>query len=403
MRCIYLLSPKLLRHESMKVALKIFSVFSRNKLNTIKNSREKVLLVSIGMSHFCERARWMLDQAGQSYIEHRHSPAFHLSSTIMVLSKFPKITFNWDSKTPEVSALDPKAIQKKEKSSVPKLVIPINSSQNYNMIDKSQFSLSVINSSDNFLVVTGGSIGVSRYVHYCYRDCNTRIRSLYMDGQKRLDISQMESFFINEFAPAVTAWSFGHMLLTGNKYFSNQTTNEDVDFNYNNGSTHFFINACSRDKTVPLLERLLFRLLGMKFIVPLMIKANNINAEERDKAWDIIKKVLIKVDGILAQQRLNNEEDLFLLGTKCPTAADYTFAAFCMPLLLPIETKSLFASIEDLEMLSKSCIPDQVVGCTKLASAARELLSEHPSARYAVALYRNHRKSNIFHGSPASK
>mmetsp|Transcript_13864 Transcript_13864/g.20750 ORF Transcript_13864/g.20750 Transcript_13864/m.20750 type:complete len:383 (-) Transcript_13864:32-1180(-) len=378
----------------MKSALKLFSVFSRQKLNSIKNSHEKVLLVGIGMSHFCERARWMLDQAEQNYVEHRHCPAFHLSSTIMVLSKFPKISFAWDF-IPEILNFDSKDIQRKEKSSVPKLVIPINSSQIYNLIDKSKTTMNTLKVEDKYLVVYGGSSGISRYVHYCYKERNQRIRSLYMDGQKSIDICQLESFFINEFAPAVTAWSFGHMLLTGKQY---QSTSEVMDSNFNIGSAQFFVNACSRDTNVNFLERLLFRLLGVKVIVPLMIKANNINAIERDKAWETIKKVFIKVDSILAQQKLvagrqdcEDEKNLFLLGTDLPTAADFTFAAFCMPLLLPVETKSLFASIDELEAMSNSRNTDQMVGCAKMASAARELISEHPSARFALALYRNHR------------
>ena len=35
------------------------------------------LLVTIPLSHFCERARWALDYTGLPYTEQRHAPGFH--------------------------------------------------------------------------------------------------------------------------------------------------------------------------------------------------------------------------------------------------------------------------------------------------------------------------------------
>ena len=35
------------------------------------------VLVTIPISHFCEKARWALDRAGVAYEEQRHLPALH--------------------------------------------------------------------------------------------------------------------------------------------------------------------------------------------------------------------------------------------------------------------------------------------------------------------------------------
>ena len=38
---------------------------------------DKPVLVTIPISHYCEKARWALDRAGIAYDEHRHLPAIH--------------------------------------------------------------------------------------------------------------------------------------------------------------------------------------------------------------------------------------------------------------------------------------------------------------------------------------
>lgn len=37
-------------------------------------------LVTIGVSHFCEKARWALDRTGLAYVEEAHVPVFHLTA-----------------------------------------------------------------------------------------------------------------------------------------------------------------------------------------------------------------------------------------------------------------------------------------------------------------------------------
>jgi glutathione S-transferase len=39
-------------------------------------------LVTIGFSHYCEKARWALDRAGLEYVEESHAPLFHVPSVL---------------------------------------------------------------------------------------------------------------------------------------------------------------------------------------------------------------------------------------------------------------------------------------------------------------------------------
>nr|ABK27061.1 unknown [Picea sitchensis] len=41
----------------------------------------EIQLITIGPSHFCEKARWGLDRAGISYKESKHAPVFHMLYT----------------------------------------------------------------------------------------------------------------------------------------------------------------------------------------------------------------------------------------------------------------------------------------------------------------------------------
>jgi glutathione S-transferase len=39
-------------------------------------------LVTIGFSHYCEKARWALDRAGLPYVEESHAPMFHMPAAL---------------------------------------------------------------------------------------------------------------------------------------------------------------------------------------------------------------------------------------------------------------------------------------------------------------------------------
>src|SRR6476646_7361685 len=42
----------------------------------------KPRLITIGASHYCEKARWALDRAGIGYVERAHAPVLHYASSL---------------------------------------------------------------------------------------------------------------------------------------------------------------------------------------------------------------------------------------------------------------------------------------------------------------------------------
>jgi len=42
----------------------------------------KPRLITIGVSHYCEKARWALDRAGVAYVEEAHAPVLHYAATL---------------------------------------------------------------------------------------------------------------------------------------------------------------------------------------------------------------------------------------------------------------------------------------------------------------------------------
>jgi hypothetical protein len=245
-----------------------------------------------------------------------------------------------------------------------------------------------------------------------------------MDSAIARDVAALEDTLVEQFAPAVTQWSFGSFLLTGHAYWPSKeagisAAKRDVG-KYNQGSANYFVDAICRDSTVPIVERLLFRMLGTRIIVPLMIESNNITAARRDEALTNIRRVLAQIDQLLIDPSrpekplppstsnsylhsttspFENEKDLprgFLFGTARPTSADITFASFCLPLLLPEETRGLFPSMKDLQaFLEKARVhrdsDASFAGIVRFTETAQQLLEEHRSARYALALYRTYR------------
>ena len=87
----------------LPVAWKILSFGNRkflNKINESSTSSKAAIFTTIGISHFCERARWALDLSPlkKFYVEDRHLPGLHLSTTLMVLAKLPKVSLVWKDK-----------------------------------------------------------------------------------------------------------------------------------------------------------------------------------------------------------------------------------------------------------------------------------------------------------------
>jgi len=70
---------------------------------------------------------------------------------------------------------------RKEKTSVPKLTLPMNKYQHYHRIDDSKriISLHQTSSSDSLLVLNDGSTGILRYLYELYGNEDARMKALY--------------------------------------------------------------------------------------------------------------------------------------------------------------------------------------------------------------------------------
>jgi hypothetical protein len=113
------------------------------------------------------------------------------------------------------------------------------------------------------------------------------------------------------------------------------------------------------------------------------------------------------MDAFLAKALENRTDDrrgasgeTFLFNTHFPTAADITFAALCVPVLLPSYSRELFPDRLELQGCDRNLAP----GCHRMADVAESLIQQHPSARYALRLYENYRfsLSNIPNSSSSS-
>ena len=74
---------------------------------------------------------------------------------------------------------------RKEKTSVPKLTIPMNKQQHYHRIEHSKKILSVNQTlSYPYVVLCDGSAGILRYLHEVYGGDDAHMKALYGSGAK---------------------------------------------------------------------------------------------------------------------------------------------------------------------------------------------------------------------------
>lgn len=370
------------------------------KVLSPKPNNSKPRLVTIGFSHFSEKARWALDQSPLDYEEETHVPALHLSSTLMTLKDLPRIKLNDD--LPDISdytktyllKADKKIISRKDQSSVPKLVIPKQYLKNLNIDDNKELN-----------VVSGGSSGILRFLASKYPE----MTFLYPKGEIGKQVLELENYFDVELAMAATNWSFSNILLTGKSFNENKDftglSKEEVK-KTNTESLNYFLNSVQASKS-PFIERLLMSLFGKNLFIPLMIKGNNITAKNRGQALIDIHKIFSKMDGLLALEPISSDiaasykkpenssikrKRMFLLGTSHLTAADITFAALSFPLLLPSQTSQLLSSKTDMEkFITNTKNENDCIGCRNMVNLADELLNKYESAKFALELYENNR------------
>ena len=140
-----------------------------------------------------------------------------------------------------------------------------------------------------------------------------------------------------------------------------------------------------------MVEKVLFQVLGKRFIVPLMIKANHVHANESVKATEKIREIFTKMDALLAKNNPTGDvHNKFLLGTEKITAADIAFASFAACVLFPPQTARLFPALTELHSLVQPTSANELFtacGATNLVNFAQELRAKYRSAQYVRDLY----------------
>ena len=408
-----------------KVEKYISSLFVNNSSS---KKRPALTLVSISFSHYSEKARWALDLSKEEYEEDVHCPAMHLSKTLLDVSKLKVLdiminTHSSSSKLiedkvfndamskmarkvyiranncvgePKLEAIM-KSERRKDKTSVPKLIV-----------DKS------ISRSDESDIrrLQYGSAGILRYINNSF---NGQLYQSHSQSQQKL-IFDLEIYLHEKFAPAVTDWCLGNFLLTGSEFNENRSGGSDT----NTGTRNLFLQQLLQKKNTfpqpPMIERWIMKYFGASQVIPLMIRANNFTASRRDASLNAIEEVLEHMDTMIRVKKVENavknidfDEELefeFLFSSKTEgiTAADITFASFCAPFLVPVETGHCFlprSALESVTGLKFGDYPgnrsvsvsdnDKFIGCKNIVKTANDLLNKHISARYALYLYKNYR------------
>jgi hypothetical protein len=353
------------------------------RLLSPKPDLNAVRLVTIGLSHYSEKARWALDIADVDYYEELHCPAMHLSSTVDELRQMPRIaTWGNDKHFLDLSRErhDAKSLKRKEMTAVPKLVLPADFLVRHNIPFPTGSEL------EKLFVVSSGSSGILKFLSQVYPE---RMGSIYPPGDLGREVTDLEHLLDVDLGNAATKWCFGNLILTGNafKSRSDRPISASAAAPSNAKSLDVFLNNVVALDDLPFVEKALFRMLGKRFIVPLMIKYNGISGEEVLQARDKICEVFQFMDQLVPPPS-STSSGKFLFGSEQLTAADITFAALAVPILLPTQTEPLVGSLRLCDSFGPT---DNAPGCSEIAFLAKDLRKKHRSAQYALHLYEKYR------------
>lgn len=338
-------------------------------------------LVTVGFSHFCEKARWGLDLSPMKYYEEIHGPGFHLSSTLLRLAKSPRIV-PWKGDAAFLKALEsrkaanPKVADRKEKTAIPKLVLP--------QATLTELKLPPISGQVNFAVVSDGSSGILKLLSMVYPK---ELGHLYPLGSVGNTVISLEGYLETELGNAASKWSFSNLLLTGANFYNGEDGSATILPSLNEPTLDYFMNIASNMDGIPYVEKLILNIFAKRHLVPLMAKANGATAESRQHALQCIHTVFQRMDELLKKHNPTGSATAggYLLGTEKLTAADISFAALCGPVLFPPQAKHLFTSFDNV--LSNTEVKN-VPGCVNMAELALLLKEKYLSARYVLELYR---------------
>ena len=400
------------------------------KLVSPKPNLKHPRLVSIGLSHFAEKARWGLDLSPLQFYEEVHCPAMHLSTTLLELLRIPRVT-TWSDGSAFQESLssrgDQKMLQIKEKSAVPKLVLPkqflapYEDSVVFNIKPLSSSSKSKSSSSHSqHVVVGGGASGILKFLSDVYPK---QLGHLYPSGELGRRVLDLEAYLDRELASSAMQWSFGNLLLSGPAFSSGTQLGSHEAEAANSQTISVFLDHIAQSDA-PAVERFLMKL-GGRSLIPLMCKANNVSAESREKAREVLHSVFQHVDGVLQRQHKDSTSQVnenvtsslegprhipFIFGTALPTAADISLAALSAPILMPPEMGALLISADQLETLLSTSSSTSgsstgemgshgqtndgaLRGCENMLAMAVEMRQKYASARLALQLYEEHRFS----------
>jgi hypothetical protein len=232
-------------------------------------------LVTIGLSHFSEKSRWLLDLSPLVYVEDQHLPAFHLSRTLLDLIKLDRfetipIERNVNSKFPEE---DVKVQRRKEKTGVPKLILPANFQL------RNGQSLKVPN------IVKNGSHGITQFLMQQYPQ---ELSFLYprnqLSNQEWSLFLEIEEYLEKHLPSAVTTYTFGCLLLSEpnaskkQQHAKMQKFIQNITNQFSTSPTPSTTSTKSKKHAIPAtIERYLFQWLGSSVLIPLMKQNNHIS------------------------------------------------------------------------------------------------------------------------------
>lgn len=326
-------------------------------------------LITVGYSHYCEKARFALSLSSihERFQEEQHLPAFHVPFTFDLrnMQRYPQTPQRYhayDYLNETTKSKTKEKLSSKELTGVPKMSVNISFKDTKNESDntvndtKNDDEVDNISKDNNVncvqasVVIANGSDGIMKYLYHHDDAC----KHFYPDNIKE-EVEKLESYLNTELGVAATDWAFSKMLIT--------SSNPPVR---NEKSLDFFLNKLTNNKKNSFLETTLFKIFGKSTFIPLMIDSNGVSEERGKLAKEKIIEVFDKIDVLLSERdnmsagmSIHYEDDktvhhnhksklTHLFGTLQPTAADITLVTLAAPILLLDATKENFPTLNDM-------------------------------------------------------
>ena len=289
----------------MNVIVKTLKTFSRshtevknlihNHNNDNDNNNIEAIFVTIPFSHFCEKARWILDLSPLSnkYLEDAHAAGLHQLVT--------------------------KSITKGKNSSVPLMVILDDK-------EKSTTSSSSITSrkdKEEEIILTDSTDIIVYLI-----DKYPKELSYLLPEEKREEILKFVLKLDQKLGPNARQFAYSYLLPSKEGYNTIQ-------------------NAMARYS--PLIEKLMVPMFMPVFKSIMLKQYDNASDESKAKAWKECQDIFEEVSMLLEQQNAKNKDlgtsTKYIFGGQKPTLADITFASLAYPLVCPQKFDSLMAPL----------------------------------------------------------